>query len=268
MQYYNLLRDKASLAYFAKGPLPRARAAFHLDYDSTLDMNEYIAFLRSLVLPTTTIDKKYKDGVPGCVSLIDIHDHSGEDATGKAKKRKMVKKMKPGKNGLYPQEEAFIRNWWGNHDDDADSGGPGTSREELTKNRIAQLRIRETQLQMIIILEVLALEPLAISSEDMGDTLPSAIPTSPGGKGVERAMKSKKLDNLPKLIEVHIDRLSIWQSIALEAVQTPVGGAPCLNEFEGSGSLPKHADTILRDFCVEIIIPLYVEQSPLILLAI
>ena len=47
---------QASLAYFAKGPLSRARAAFHLDYDSTLEMGDLIRFLESLVLPINVFD--------------------------------------------------------------------------------------------------------------------------------------------------------------------------------------------------------------------
>lgn len=251
-----LYLSKASLAYFAKGPLPRARAAFHLDYDSTLDMNDYVAFLESLVMSTTLIDKKYKDGVPGCVSLIDIHDHSAEDAgqPAKGKKRKSFKKMRPGKTGLYPTEDILIRKWWAGHDDDAESGGPGSSREEVTKSRISQLRIRETQLQMIIILEVLALQPLAMPVEDLGDSLPSALPLSLTG-GKEKVSKSKKPDHLTMLIDVHIDRLCIWQSVALEAIETPRDGAPVLGDA-GAPNSTKHADSTLRDFCVEIIVPL------------
>jgi DNA replication regulator SLD3 len=225
-------------------------------------MNEYIAFLESLILSTPIIDKKYKDGVPECVSLIDIHDHSADDANqvARTKKRKSSKKMKPGKTGLYPLEDTLIRKWWASHDDEADSGGPGVSLEEITKRRISQLRMRETQLQMIIILEILALQPLATSSENTGDGLPSALQTGMSGNEKERATKPTKPDRLTMLIDVHIDRLSIWQSLLLEAVQTPIDDISNLSESEKVSNLPKHADTILRDFCVEIIIPLYVSH--------
>ena len=132
-------------------------------------------------MSTTLIDKKYRDGVPNCIALIDIQDHSAEDATqasGKSRKRKSSKKMKIGKTGLYPTEDILIRRWWASHDDDAESGAPGNSRDELTKSRISQLRIRETQLQMIVILEVLALQPLASTIEDVGIGLPATLPTS------------------------------------------------------------------------------------------
>lgn len=222
-------------------------------------MNEYITFLESLIISTTLIDKKYKDGVPECVSLIDIHDHSAADVlqtVEKTKKRRSSKKMKPGKTGLYPTEDALIRKWWASHDDEADSGIPGTSREDITRTRISQLKIRETQLQMIVILEVLALQPLSLVSEDVNDGLPTALPSNIGADGKGKPVKARKPDHLTMLIDVHIDRLCIWQSIALEAVKTPLDSAPHQNEELGSTPLSTHSDNILRDFCVEIIVPL------------
>jgi DNA replication regulator SLD3 len=248
------------LAYFAKGPLSRARAAFHLDYDSTLNLNDHIAFLESLVMSTTLIDKKYRDGVPGYVALIDIQDHSAEDAnqvSAKTKKRNSNKKMKPGKNGLYPTEDTLIRRWWASHDDDAESGAPGSSRDELTKRRISQLRIRETQLQMIVILEVLALQPLVSATEDVGMGLPPALPTSESAEGKDKSAKSKRPDHLTMLIDVHIDRLCIWQSIALEATKSSSSSMEkALEQFEGIANVNRHADNILKDFCIEVIAPL------------
>src|SRR5690349_15890371 len=101
-------------------------------------MNDHVTFLESLVLSTTLLDKKYREGVPGCVSLFDIHGNSDDDGNGvppKTKKRKSTKKVKPGKNGLYPTEDVLIRRWWASHDDEADSGAPGASKEELAKSR-------------------------------------------------------------------------------------------------------------------------------------
>jgi hypothetical protein len=227
-------------------------------------LNDYIAFLESLVLSSTVIDKKFREGVPECVSLIDIQDHSADDAkeaVSKSKKRKSNKKMKPGKNGLYPTEDALIRRWWSSHNDEAESGGPGTSKDETTKGRIAQLRIRETQLQMIVILEVLALQPLAKGLGDVGDGLLSGLPKNEEVEGKQKNPKSKKPDQLTVLIDVHIDRLCIWQSIQLESTKAP--GAP--REFQsapaGFGNLlgsVGNGDNVLRDFCIEVIGPLYV----------
>lgn len=254
-----LYLSKASLAYFAKGPLSRARAAFHLDYDSTLDLNDHINFLESLVMSNTILDKKYRDGIPSCVALFDIHDHSAEDAAeaaSKPKKKRTSKKMKPGKNGLYPTEENLIRKWWATHDDDAEVGAPGSSRETLSKTRISQLRIRETQLQMIIILEVLALKPLRTGAEDVRGGLPSTLPTSELVETKEKLKKSRKPDHLITLIDVHVDRLCIWQSIAVESTNTPSDSREGSEKKDSSIGQTKHTDNVLRDFCVEVIAPL------------
>ncbi|KAH8662996.1 DNA replication regulator SLD3-domain-containing protein [Tricladium varicosporioides] len=266
-QYFEALYiSKASLAYFAKGPLSRARAAFHLDHDAALDMNDHVTFLESLVLPTALLDKKYREGVPGCVALFDIHGNSDDEGNGvvpKTKKRKSSKKVKPGKNGLYSTEDALIRRWWASHDDEAESGAPGGSREELAKSRIAQLRIRETQLQLVIILEVLALQPTS-HPEEPTDSLPGGLPSANPSSEKGKPSKSKKPDHLTLLIDVHIDRLCIWQSIQLEAVKAPLGDAkPSIEVPDALITNPsRSADTLLRDFCVEIIAPFFSSRLP------
>jgi DNA replication regulator SLD3 len=210
-------------------------------------------------LSTTLLDKKYRDGVPAYVSLIDIQDHNTDDAdqpTTKSKKRKGGRKMKPGKTGLYPMEDGLIRRWWSNHDDDSDSSVPGGSREELAKCRVSQLRIRETQLQMIVILEILALQPLTAVTEDITGDLPAAIPSTELDSK-DATAKIKKPNHLSKLIDVHIDRLCIWQSVAFEFIKAPLGDSQKASEPpHSSTNQSKHADNILRDFCVEVIAPL------------
>jgi len=211
-------------------------------------------------MSTTLIDKKYRDGVPTCIALVDVQDHSAEEAaqaSSKSKKKRSTKKMKPGKTGLYPTEDALVRRWWTSHDDDAESGAPGSSRDELTKQRISQLRLRETQLQMIVILEVLALQPLASTTGDMGTGLPATLISTEVAEMKDKPAKAKKPDHLTMLIDVHIDRLCIWQSIALEAGKVFANDSePPSEQTEGTTSAVKHADSILKDFCIEIIAPL------------
>jgi DNA replication regulator SLD3 len=220
-------------------------------------MSDLVSFLESLILSNSVIEKKYRDGVPTCVSTIDVHD-SGIDANDgslKVKKRKSTKRVKPGRNGLYPSEDGLIRKWWLEHDDDGDSGVPGSTREEVAKNRISQLRIRETQLQLIVILEVLTLQPLASQKEEKGDDLPSTIPISDKSQATEKHMKQKKPENLSMVIDIHIDRLCIWQSIQAEHTKVPNAESQSAHSSTlTTGS--KHTDNILRDFCVEVIAPL------------
>lgn len=216
-------------------------------------MNDLISFLESLVLSTTMIEKKYRDAVPNCVSLIDVHDSAEEgQAAGKPKKRRSSKKIKLGKNGLYPTEEPLIRQWWTSHNDDAEVGAPGISKGELIKSRISQLRIRETQLQMIVILEILALQPLATAPEESSIGLPTTLPTIATVEPKDSAVKAKKPDHLSMLIDVHIDRLCIWQSVALESMKLHESNSADPTDGLQSGG----TDNPLRDFCVEVIAPL------------
>ena len=212
-------------------------------------MNDLIAFLESLVLTTSLIDKKYRDGLPNCISMIDIEDHSAnEAATSKPKKRRVSKKMKPGKDGLYSIENDLIRKWWRAHDDDSEASAPGITRDDIAKGRASHLRIRETQLQLILILEILALRPLASVVADNGADLPGDSQKNVVDN--KATSKTKKPDHLTTLIDVHIDRLCIWQSIASEMGKEMAGVS------QSSTSAPKHSDNIPRDFCIEIITPL------------
>ena len=223
-------------------------------------MNEHITFLESLILTTKLIDKKHSEGVPSCVSLMDVQDHSGDDANSgtKTKKRRSSKKMKLGKDGLYPSEDSLIRKYWASLEDEAESSASGSSREERTKTRISQLRARETQLQIIVILEVLALQPLASITEDLGAGLPAGLPSDSNADRKQKGPKSKKPDRLATLIDIHIDRLCIWQDIATEATNTPLGDSQSGGANDVVSNAPKNTDNILRDFCVEVIGPLSV----------
>lgn len=215
-------------------------------------MNDHIDFLESLILSSNLIDKKYRDGVTNLVSMMDVNDHSDDPTAAKSKKRRSSKKPKPGKNGLYQFEDELVRRWWTAHDDDNEGAGLEMSRDDQAKKRISQLRLRETQLQMILILEVLALQPLATALGTTGEALPGVI--SPIGKVPEKKDKPvvlKKQSQLDTLIGIHIDRLCIWQSIALESIRPANGDSQ--NEGPRQQS---HSDNVLRDFCVEVIVPL------------
>ncbi|KFY17185.1 hypothetical protein V492_00830 [Pseudogymnoascus sp. VKM F-4246] len=259
-QYLDTLYlSKVSTAYFAKGPLSRARAAFHLDLDSTLQMKDLTQFLDSLVLPTNILDKKYKDGLQEFVSTLDPGMESDPDADMKTRPRKRkIKKVKLGKNGLYNTEDSFIKTWWENHDADAEV--PGTAREDTTRSRISKLRVREILLQIILILETLALQKLCPPSDpDDGLPLPAVTEAASGEKTIRS--KTKKPRDLPALVAVHLDRLSIWSLSAGEGMSTSKSGTassvPTLKTTGGSD-----ATDILRNFCLEVVVPFFSARLP------
>ncbi|KZL70746.1 dna replication regulator sld3, partial [Colletotrichum incanum] len=252
-----LYKSMGSLAYFAKGPLSRARAAFHLDCDGTMNMNDLIDFLKSLVMTTVQIDKKYRETIPNIISKLKTHIDSSDDG-GKPKRRKS-KKMKLGKDGMYPEEDSHVRMWW-------NSNKPEFSDEDKTitpaqiKSHVSLLRTRETQLQMILILEILALEPLRTAEGDGESQLPGLSGEMEVEKAAETQPKKRSKHNFPVLADVHADRLCIWQSTASDElrmledsqVTAPSGGEPA----------QKGSSDPLRDFCTDIIMPFFAARLP------
>ncbi|KAI1815488.1 DNA replication regulator SLD3-domain-containing protein [Poronia punctata] len=264
-----LYHSMGSLAYFAKGPLSRARAAFHLDCDATLDMNDLIGFLKSLVMNTVLIDKKYRETIPKIQAemktTFDDSDAEQGQGKGKARKRK-AKKIKVGKDGLYPDEDEHVRKWWTSHMPraiDHEESTTKSTQEQETRMQISRLRSRETQLQMIIILEILALEPLVSRESNTREPqLPGLPPTSDAKEAPkEPATKKRNRHNLPFLLEVHADRLCIWHSTALDEFNVASE-----SQSEARHGSRKHAASTtldpLKDFCVDIIVPFFSARLP------
>lgn len=226
-------------------------------------MKDLVEFLDSLVLSTTSLDKKYKDGLLEFVSKLDPENQSADEANENARSRtRRPKKPKLGKNGLYNTEDAFIQSWWGDYD--ADVEVPGSSREDSSRSRISKLRVRETQLQMILILETLALQKLASTSAVQIDDLPA--PSSEGkaiGDKTSRT-KAKKPRDLPALVDVHVDRLCIWQSLSAEEGRAISNSGRTNKDLSKSSSATtdNHAADILRDFCFEVVVPFFSARLP------
>ncbi|KAI1363976.1 DNA replication regulator SLD3-domain-containing protein [Xylaria arbuscula] len=267
-QYFEALyHSMGSLAYFAKGPLSRARAAFHLDCDSTLEMSDLLEFLKSLIMTTAQIDKKYRETIPHIQSemkaVIEDSDAEQEQAKNKSKKRK-AKKMKIGKDGLYPTEDDHVRGWWAVHKplpkDDEESTTTKTSEQNDIKLQVSLLRSRETQLQMIIILEILSLEPIVARETTNESQLPGMSPAEePVKLSKDPLPKKRNKHNLPFLLDVHADRLCIWQSTALDEVN--VNESQASSRPESRKSLRSTSDP-LKDFCVDIIVPFFSARLP------
>ncbi|RSL72813.1 hypothetical protein CEP54_000793 [Fusarium duplospermum] len=257
-QYFDALyKSMGSLAYFAKGPLSRARSAFHLDLESSLDMGDLIEFLKGLVLTTVQIDKKYRDTIPELITKFKTTIDSSDE--GRKKKRR-PKKMKIGKTGLYPHEDEHIRKWWA-------ANKPELKEDEFevpvqqVKSLTSMLRTRETQLQMILILEILALTPLK-PAEEAED---SQLPPLPGATESQNDMappaaKKRNKHNLPVLVDVHADRLTIWQSTASDE-QLLLEDSQVTQAMDGQ-SQQKASSEPLKDFCVDIIVPFFSHRLP------
>lgn len=220
-------------------------------------MNDLVDFLKSLVMTTVLIDKKYRETVPEIISKLKIQVEDSDNDEPKPKKRK-VKKPKIGKDGLYPLEESHVQRWWkANKPNPSNVGDQSSVTPEEVKYHISCLRRRETQLQMILILEILALEPLTRPAEGVDDTqLPGMESQPPPGTGeAAAAAKKRNKHNFPVLLDVNADRLCIWQSTTLDEVRA-LAESQAPNRGQQAEGSDRNTSDPLKDFCVDVILPL------------
>ncbi|KAJ5370514.1 uncharacterized protein N7496_006606 [Penicillium cataractarum] len=243
--------SKTSLAYFAKGPLTRCRTAFQTPGpEHTQTPGHLIDFYREAVLAAKKMDLKYRESLPASVreAVLAVSD----DEAALTKKRKTKKKL--GKNGLYPEEDEFVRKWWKDRSMVEASTQEG-SREAETKKHISDLRLRETQLQILLILEVMALESTLIEKNSLESATPAGEETNTPKK------RTKKPQDLNVLLELHLDRLCIWHAVSMEE-STAADSAKASSFTDGHNSGKKVESDAVRDFCTEVVIPFYASRLP------
>ena len=161
----------------------------------------------------------------------------------RSKKRKELTK-----GGLLPGEEEYVARWCIHLNNDSARGRPDATREERMKLSIVEQRARETQLQVILILETLALEKLAKESPTLQETQVPNVNISGG--------KARLKEELPKLLDLLLERLCIWQSTSEEInVRRRKGTQTSSQEVTEKVSCVSNNDQ-LKDLCTEVIIPL------------
>jgi len=247
---------QTSLAYFAKGPLSRARASLHAKAASPAGLPELATYLRSSIMSTATMDKKYKEAIPSIINTLPAHTLAEDDVTTVVadlqKKLRKTKKQNIGKNGLYPSEELNISRWWLSRDAFVPGSEPQDSSEESMKASLLELRARETQMQIIFLLEALALEASmpAAGTDNIAPKAPSELEDETSQM---KKRKAKKPQDLNVLLDLFVDRLCIWQSMRVEDS----------NINKATGALPStssdHSGTgidALKSFCVDVVLPL------------
>jgi DNA replication regulator SLD3 len=248
-----LYKSRTSLAFFAKGPLSRARAACAVAGQEELSTSALVIFLRSMLLSMASMDKKYKEKLPGMIKELSPMSWSDYEQEGPAssKKRKSKKLPKLSKEGTYPSELDHVKRWW--------YGDISRHREEtvtqVMKRKIGDLRVRETLAQLILILEILSLEATA---EFKAVEATGSLEQPEAQKEVEaekkRKRKMKKPTNLVVLLDLLMDKLSIWQSVEID------GGSN--NDERGNDISVRDNDNKIQDryllasFCTEVVIPL------------
>ncbi|KAI6785575.1 uncharacterized protein J7T54_005909 [Emericellopsis cladophorae] len=210
-------------------------------------------YLEALYL--SKVDKKFRETIPAMLAKTKTFVDSSDEGR---KKRRKSKKMKVGKDGLYPMEDEIVHRWWAeNQPALAEDSEAGVSPAQI-KDRIDLLRTRETQLQMIVIMETMALEEAAHTHlaflPELTESEPKAAPSS---------SKKRSKHNLPMLVDVHADRLTIWQSMASDAhillQDTQATEEAIATTQQKASSEP------LRDFCVDVIVPFQKFGGPVII---
>ncbi|KAI4288116.1 MAG: hypothetical protein L6R35_002624 [Caloplaca aegaea] len=251
----SLYKSRVTLAYFAKAPLSRARAVFFDRDDTPVGPRRLLDYLRTLVIPLNLLDKKYRETLPAVLAEIPLLNISEPeaDAVNARSQRSLRKprKEKIGKDGLYAGEEMDVRRWWLDQRALAPVCESEEIRADAMKSMLLEQKAREICLQVILILEILALEVvLPVSSIQRGL-----------GEGDEETLsqkkrRSKKQLDLSVLLDLSIDKLCIWQTMTVEQHKSSekLGqtGTTCAESFPAKKPDTDH----LRDFCVDVILPL------------
>ena len=245
-----LYLSRASLAFWVKGPLSRARAqARRQEVDFSLEALKE-AYL-SMVLPTKKLDLKYKESISTTVRELPLKEPANTDAT-KRNGRRYTKIAKLRRDCLYSGEDERIVNWWKTRELHENDLGKATS----------DLRSRETAMQLLLILEVLYLDILL--SKEAEKTTGSPGPEIKTESVEEdstvlhaKPTRAKRKRDLNGELDANAERLSIWHTVALEEILSSPEKARETSESSTIQSKDK-----LRDFCRDVIIPFYSAKLP------
>lgn len=258
-QYLDVIyMSKTSLAYFAKGPITRIRNAFtsaELDAPAT---HELVTSLRAMLLSSKASEKKYYEKLPAIIKAMPPGGFSDEEpAQGASKIKQSKKKVKLGRAGIYPSEELLIRKWWLAELPSCESMGAETLDQRL-KRRIGDLRVRETLAQLILMLEIVALEALSSHQPSAEDEVISEENQAQAGSLAKPKKRKRKLDDINLQLDLLLDRLCIWHATEEMGI-LDFDTRPSVHddEFGKTG-----ANDRLHSFCVEVIIPFYMNRLP------
>lgn len=244
-----LYLNRTSLAFFAKGPLSRFRMAFSSPGNETLNILDLTIFIRNMVLTFSAMDKKYKEKLPELARTAALEQSDEEDNTLEKKRkrsRSKKKKLKLSREGVYPFESEYTQKWWKN---DAQINNDETGDQRI-KRRIGEIRIRETLMQIILVLEILALEGSGewkTAHQAGADSAVVEEVTAEGGEKKQPKKRVKRIEDFNILLDLLTDKMAIWQSVE--------------NDLHFMGDSGKDNERSwnkdrLGSFCVEVIIPL------------
>ncbi|KAB2576076.1 hypothetical protein DBV05_g5318 [Lasiodiplodia theobromae] len=264
-----LYLTKTSLAFFVKGPMSRARAAFMSKENAGLKMGDLAAFMRSILLQPGPMDKKHREKLPEIVKsmplpgLSDDEDMAAAKMEKKKKSKSKSKKLKPNKEGLYPGEDEHVKKWWLQDRPGTSPHGHSESPADILKRRLGDLRVRESMAQVILVLEIMALEASpSFQATEQEETQQDETQAESQAAPVKKR-KPKKPQDLNVLLDLLLDRLCIWQSVEQDEtlVKAPQPGSGKNDVLTPSSDKSGTSDK-LKNFCVEVILPFYMSRMP------
>lgn len=245
-----LYMSRTPVAYFVKGPLARVRATF------AAKTTELIGILRGTILASATMDRKFREIIPELVKELPILE-TPEARSKPRKKRKW--KPKRDKTGFFADEKEYAEHWWRRGNDVDPVPGSDETMSTTIARRSQLLRNRETFLQVVLVLEVMALEASAASAELTPAAATSGIADEcqpqPGQEELadKRSRKKKEVD-VSAVLETLVDRLCIWYSVD--------GASPAKSRTNGGNVTHEEAKDDLKSFAAEVVIPFYGARVP------
>ena len=241
------------------------RATFQTEQKAPKPVSDLTEFLRSSVLTLAVFDKKYRESVPQVIQSLPLGDLSNEEdnAGSQVANKRKQKKMRLSKGGLYPREDDYIRRWWRAREVDLHRATPDEQRDEEAKRLIVDLKTRETQMQLVVVLEVLALESSSTEAVSHNEACKQRAQVRDEERILAKKRRPKSRQDLNLLLELLTDRLTIWQSVSLpEEISRTSASTGMINSQHhvrighNVASATHENNERLREFCVEVIVPL------------
>lgn len=204
------------------------------------------------------MDTKYRETLPNLVRDLPFGTISDDEGASMiaaiAKKTHRIKKTKIGRNGLHAGEEVHVTRWWIGRDISSIACDTLDAREDATNATLVEQRARETQLQIILILETLALE--ASAPESSIGRAAQEDPPDGAENSQKKSKKPKKLQDLDTVLDLLADRLCIWQSMSTDESKTSSADKGPSSEHDIRMPTSAVRNDHLRQFCVDVVLPL------------
>lgn len=228
----------------------------HQHASGSLKTVELIQSLRAHIISLPANDRKYCETLPNIIKELPMGLNNDDDNAVTMSlledKFRKPKKKKLGKDGLFPGEEIYLIRWWVNRDKSLDTHLHSNKIDDVIKVLLVEQRARETQLQIILILEVFALEALQIQ----GGGADNEVEAQQDNIGARKSGKTAtKQQNLEKILDVFVDRLCIWQSTSQDE-DGLIGDAQRAGWHQNEEMELVSNINRLRAFCTEVVVPL------------